>query len=381
VPVPQADGPMERVQQSESNAQQKFLTRIRECADMLATIEFRGEILCDAACIFKDFAGASDAILIDLSRDSLDIYRSNEEGEDGEERETSTTVILEESVGPLLELLCDRYLQELGIRIFNQKIVDPLEGLDEDSISKALDELGMTQGFILPLTVARNFGTENVLGILLINGVPSHRFADPAHLAMLRVAADLLSVSADNRDLGNALARLRPTDQVTGLASKNRLISQLNQEIMRAQYLNRSFALVLGDIDNFKSLNVRQGYRYGDLVLKTIADDLLAESRPIDTVCRWSGEAFLVLMPEIDADEAFDFAERCRKKVGEHPITPNDYCEEVFVTMSFGVAMFPDHGEKTDLLLRNVDLALLQSKLNGRNQSIIWSPEWTKHEI
>jgi diguanylate cyclase (GGDEF)-like protein len=363
---------MEREQASEISAQERFIAAIRDCATQLAMPHSREDVLTDSVHIFADFAGGSDALIIDLSRDTLDLYRCIEES--GEQK-SSATVILEESVVPLLELLRDRYMSEVGIRVFQHKIVEPPEGVEVDAIEESLEELGMNQGFILPLMVARNFGSENVTGILLIYDVPSHRFADPGHLALLRVAADLLSVTADNMELGNALARLRPTDLVTGLASRTRLQNQLAQEVDRAGFLNRSFALVHGDIDNLKALNMHQGYRYGDLVIKTIAYDVLVESRAIDIVARWGGEEYLVLMPEATAAEAFDFAERCRKRASAHAITPDDYHEEVFVTLSFGVVMFPEHGGNADVLLRNAELALLQSKLNGRNQTTMWSAD------
>lgn len=362
---------MEKETPSQFSAQERFILAIRDCAYKLSADQDREDILAVCASLYDEFCAASDVIIIDISRDELEIYRSSEEGEDPE-----STVILVESVVPLLDLLRDRYLEELGIRIFNQKIVDPPEGVADDCITEALEELGMTQGFILPLTIARHYFAENILGFVLIKNVPSNRFADPGHLALLRMATDLLSLTADNAELGSALARLRPTDQVTGLASKNRLLAHLSEEVARASYLQRSFALVLGDIDDFKSLNLRQGYRFADLVLKTVADDILAESRPIDIVSRWGSEEFLILMPETSAEDAFDFAERCRRRIAEHPITPNDYLEEIFVSLSFGVVVYPEHGQTLEHLLRNAELALLQSKLNGRNQSMLWSEEW-----
>lgn len=362
---------MDKDLRSEFSAQERFIIAIRDCAYRLATRQDREDILNDTACCFADFSGASDALIIDISREALELYRSAEEGEEPE-----STVILEESIVPILDLLRDRYLSELGIRIFNQRIVDPPEGIPDDLITEALEELGMTHGFIMPLTVARHYFAENVQGFLLIKNIPSNRFADPAHLALLRMAADLLSLTGDNSELGNALARLRPTDQITGLASNHRLMSQLTEEVERATYLGRTFALILADIDNFKSLHLRQGYRFGDLVIKTVADDLLLESRPIDMVSRWGSEEYLVLMPEVAEADALDFAERSRKRVAEHPITPNDYLEEIFVSLSCGVVMFPAHGRNAEHLLRNAELALLQSKLNGRNQSTLWSADF-----
>lgn len=365
---------MDKEQLSELNRQEYFILRIRDCADRLRVIHEREDILAEAAHVFSEFAGASDALIIDLSRETLDLYRSSDA--EGARKDGVTTVILEESVVPLLELLRDRYMCELGIRIFNKKIVTPPEGICEDILSLALDEIGVDQGFVLPLTVSRKFGTENVQGILLINNVPSYRFADPGHLALLRMAADLLSVTADNHDLGNALSRLRPTDQVTGLASRSRLLSQLVQEVERANYFDRSFALVMANIDHLKSLNEKKGHLYGDLAIKSVADDLLLEARSIDLVCRWNAEQYLVLMPEAGLAEAQEFAERCRVKISAHALIPDDYHQETFITTSLGVVLYPEHGLNHDLLLRNVELSLLQAQLNGRNQVAVWSTQW-----
>lgn len=358
------------MQKNQSQKQEQFILRLRSCAEEIAFLEKREEILIEVATLFCEVSEASASLIIDFSREQLDLYRSKAEEE---MPLTSSAVILEESVSPILDLIQDRYQNELGIRVANKKIVEPLEKVDREVLSDSLEELGINQGFIIPLMVSRNFGAENIFGILLINDIPAHLFADPTHLALLRMAADFLSLTADNMDMGNALARLKPTDQATGLASRNKLLSHLWQEIGRCDYLKRSFALVHVDIDKLKVLNAQDGYRYGDLVIKTIAEDLLAEARPIDTVCRWAGEEYLILLPEIEADEALHFAERCRERISAHPITPDDYHQEIYVTISAGLVVFPHHGASADTLLRKAELALLQSKLSGRNQTTVWS--------
>lgn len=360
--------------QKQSQKQENFIFGLRNCAADIAAIEKREEVLTEVANLFTEVSEASAALIIDFSREKLDLYRSTKGG--SELALTSTAVILEESIGPLLELIQDRYIHQSGIKVANKQIVNPLENVDKNVLSAALDELGINQGFIIPLMISRNYGAENLFGILIINDVPSHLFADPAHLALLRLSADFLTLTADNMDMGNALARLKPTDQTTGLASRNRLLSTLAQELNRCEYLNSSFAILHADIDRLKELNSQDGYRYGDLVIKTVADLLLAESRPIDTVSRWAGEEYLILMPETGAENALEFAERCRKRINQEPITPDDYHQEIFVSISIGISLYPEHGTSTDILLRNAELALLHSKLNGRNQSSIWTESW-----
>lgn len=365
---------MEKQELTSVAGQDDFIQRLRACAQKLASrVPDRAEILTEAARLFASFASASDAVLMDFSRETLDIYRSGDVTRG--KCTAASTVIFEESLTPLVELLHDRFIDDLGMRIFDRRIVDAPPDLDEEVISKALEELGMTQGFIFPLKVVRNFGAQNIQGLMLIKNVSSARFADPSHFALLRMALDLLSLTSDNMDLGNSLSRLRTTDQMTGLASRSRFTASLTQEIARSEYLGRTFGLIHGDIDKAKLFNIDHGYRYGDLIIKTVAEDLLAESRPIDLVCRWGGEEYIMLLPELSAQEVFDVAERCRKRIEEHPIAPDDFRQEVFVSISFGVVAYPEHGATADLLYRNADLALLQAKMDGRNRTVMWSED------
>lgn len=364
---------MEKQELTGIAGQDDFIQRLRSCAQKLASrAPDRAEILSEAARLFANFATASDAVLMDFSRESLDVYRS---GDVARSTGGSSTVIFEESLAPLVELLHDRYIDDLGIRVFDRRIIDAPQDTEEEVISQALEELGMNQGFILPMKVVRNFGAQNIQGLLLIKNVSSARFADPAHFGLLRMALDLLSLTADNMDLGNSLSRLRSTDQMTGLASRNRFMAALTQEIARSEYLGRTFGIIHGDIDKAKLFNIDHGYRYGDLIIKTVAEDLLEEARPIDLVCRWAGEEYIMLLPELSAQEVFEVAERCRKRIEAHPISPDDFRQEVFVSISFGVVAYPEHGATADLLYRNADLALLQAKMDGRNRTVMWSED------
>ena len=364
---------MENQELTSVAGQDDFIQRLRHCAQKLASrAPDRAEILTEAAKLFAAYASAADAVLMDFSRETLDIYRS---GESAKGKGSGSTVIFEESVAPLVELLHDRFIDDLGIRVFDRKVIDAPNDIEDDVISQALDELGMNQGFVFPLKVVRNFGAQNIQGLLLIRDVPSAHFADPAKFALLRMALDLISLTSDNMDLGNSLSRLRTTDLMTGLASRNRFMSALAQEIERSEYLGRSFGVIHGDIDKAKLLNTDHGYRYGDLIIKTVAEDLLAEARPIDLVCRWGGEEYIMLLPELSAEDVFEVAERCRKRIETHPISPDEFRQEVFVSISFGVVAYPEHGITADHLYRNADLALLQAKMDGRNRSVLWSDD------
>lgn len=352
--------------------QSEFIMSIRECMEKMSWIS-KDEALIDAATICAEFAEATDALIIDLSKERIDLYRSKPEN--NRKHHQHSTVVLEESLAPLVEFIIDRCLDNTGLRIHNHRIIDPPEDVAPDFLQSSLEELGIASGFIFPLAIARNYGTDRVQGLVLVRNSPSSRFADPLVFSLLRMGVDLLSLSSDNCDLGQALSRLRSSDPLTGLATRQQLLAALDREFERSSFFGRSFSLVIADIDDLKNFLAIHGHLFGDYAIKAVADVLKAEARPIDVVCRFGGEEFLVLLPECGANAAEEFAERCRKKIAEHMIMPRELDTDVFVTASFGVTVYPEHGLKKETMLNKAELALLSSKLNGRNTVTVFKDE------
>lgn len=363
---------METESQSKvSSKQSDFIMSIRDCMEKMSWIS-KEEALIDAASLFAEFAEASDALIIDLSKERIDLYRSEAEGDRQKE---SSTVVLEESLAPLVEFIMDRCLDNTGLRVHNHKIIDPPEDVPPEFLQACLEELGMASGFVFPMAIMRNYGTDRVQGLVLVRNSPPSRFADPLVFSLLRMGVDLLSLSSDNCDLGQALSRLRASDPLTGLSTRHQLMTALDKEIERSAFFSRPFSIVIADIDDLRTFVGINGHLFGDYAIKAVADDMLGEARPVDIVCRYSGEEFLVMLPEWGAKEAEEFAERCRKKIAQHMIMPRELDTDVFVTASFGVAVYPDHGSKKETLLNKVELALLSSKLNGRNTVTVFQDE------
>lgn len=344
---------------------------MRDCTEKLSWSD-REEALIEASTIFANFAEASDAVIIDLSKETLDLYRSKSDSS-AQTASQSPTVVMEESLVPVLEFIMDRCLDNTGMRIHNHKIIDPPEDVPADALEESFEELGMSSGFVFPLAITRNYGTDKIQGLVLIRNAPSRRFADPLVFALLRMGVDLLSLSSDNCDLGQALSRLRSSDSLTGLATRHQLFSAIDKELERSAFFARKFALVMADIDSLKSFVLKNGHLFGDYAIKAVADELMAEARPVDVVCRYGGEEFMVLLPECDEESAVAFAERCRRRISEHMIMPRELDTDVFVTASFGIVVFPAHGVRKETILNKAELAILQSKLNGRNTVTLWS--------
>jgi diguanylate cyclase (GGDEF)-like protein len=157
------------------------------------------------------------------------------------------------------------------------------------------------------------------------------------------------------------LERLSVTDKLTGIFNRNKLDDVLSYELSNAARYDRTFSLILGDIDHFKAVNDRFGHITGDAVLKDFGVLLRSSCRCIDTVGRWGGEEFLIICPETKIDGAWGLAERIRRIVADHPFPISKR-----VTISFGVAEYR-RGDDAAALLKRADEALYAAKNRGRN--------------
>ena len=168
-------------------------------------------------------------------------------------------------------------------------------------------------------------------------------------------------------ELKEAVARLEEQalrDELTGLYNRRALDQRLEEEVHRALRHNRCFSLLFIDVDDFKDLNDSYGHYLGDQVLREIGQTLLANGRAMDVFFRYGGEEFVAILPETKASDALKVAERVRRAVAEHPFAGG----AVQVTVSVGVAAFPDHGESVSELLKAADRAQYRAKGRGKNR-------------
>ncbi len=164
------------------------------------------------------------------------------------------------------------------------------------------------------------------------------------------------------------LERTSVTDELTGLANRRRLTTELEREVRRSDRHGHSFAALMLDVDRFKRFNDSYGHPAGDAVLQRVAGVLRDNARDVDTVARYGGEEFLVILPETAAPGAAYVAERIRDAVERERFTPEPGGAEVGVTVSIGYAVFPGHARTPEALVEAADQALYRSKEGGRNR-------------
>jgi diguanylate cyclase (GGDEF)-like protein len=167
------------------------------------------------------------------------------------------------------------------------------------------------------------------------------------------------------RESRQGLERLSTTDPLTGLHNRRRMMEALDNEVRRSRRLKHHFAVIMADVDHFKRYNDAHGHPAGDVVLKRVAAILGEATRDVDVVARYGGEEFFVLMPETDGGGAADVADRVRERLAAEP-PPGGA-----ITLSFGVAEFPAHGDTGETLIAIADAALYQAKREGRNRVVV----------
>lgn len=169
-------------------------------------------------------------------------------------------------------------------------------------------------------------------------------------------------------ELNHKLEELSATDQLTGLKNRRYLDQSLAEEFARCSRYGHTMAVLLMDIDHFKSFNDSYGHLVGDECLKDVAHCVRKGLRwPSDRAARYGGEEFCVILPETDKEGAFTVAERVRKNVENLNFMVND--KRVPVTISIGVAVLvPNQNLGVSFVLETADNALYESKEAGRNR-------------
>ncbi len=190
--------------------------------------------------------------------------------------------------------------------------------------------------------------------------------------ALHQTNAALQTQLEQTRQLQSQLSDQANRDGLTGLYNRRYLDSSLQRELARCQRDGSTLSLVLVDIDFFKQVNDRHSHGAGDAVLQGMAALLTALTRVSDVACRFGGEEFFVLLPQMSPASAYAKAEQLRLAFAAETVLYEGAA--IQCTLSAGVATFPADGQTPAALIRCADLALYQAKSEGRNRSVLYRP-------
>src|SRR2546425_856329 len=161
------------------------------------------------------------------------------------------------------------------------------------------------------------------------------------------------------------LEKLSLTDSLTGLYNRRHLMGTLASEVQRSRRLRRSFTVLLADVDRFKQYNDTHGHLAGDAALVKIAEVFRRTTRAVDCVASYGGGEFVVMLLEANMATAALVAERVRARVAEQDLGEGN------LTLSIGVAEYPDGGDTPEELIATADAAMYKAKSAGRNQVVV----------
>jgi diguanylate cyclase (GGDEF)-like protein/PAS domain S-box-containing protein len=250
---------------------------------------------------------------------------------------------LKDLLGPIYPMNLPHILGALRgeAQLFEREIPDPAGGPPRHSQAHYIPDVvnGVVQGFVV-----------------LVTDITGRRNLE----LQLREAQERASAMATH-------------DFLTGLPNRPLFEDRLTHEIEVSKRTRRQFAVLFLDLDGFKTVNDSLGHRAGDKVLREAAIRLAQTVRASDTVSRTGGDEFLILLPEIrEIDQAGHVARELLATIAREPFAVDG--QSLALTLSIGIAFYPDHGSNIDELMANADRALYDAKRAGKNQFAYFTP-------
>ena len=181
------------------------------------------------------------------------------------------------------------------------------------------------------------------------------------------IQANMKQIKSQSRQLAINEARLQELsirDYLTNLFNRRYLEETLEREIQRAERTQNPLGVIMMDIDNFKQINDTFGHPTGDIVLKELGKLLAVQIRQSDIACRYGGDEFVLILPDTSRDTTKRRAESIIKKAKSLNIP-------VSITISLGIAIFPNDGMTSQVILKSADTALYKAKHEGRNRAVM----------
>jgi len=212
-------------------------------------------------------------------------------------------------------------------------------------------------------------GNEYIQGFLGIDSVLSVRKWSGNHIRLLKILSNLLADGLLKIKAEKDIEYMAYYDYLTGLPNRSLFMDRLKQTVHMAQRTGKLVGVIFIDLDSFKIVNDTIGHSGGDLLIQQVAQGLVRRLRKMDTVARFSGDEFLVMVSNISKCKDIVTIADNIVKLFEKPFTVSG--QEFFVTVSAGVAVYPVDGEDAGTLIKNAELAMYKAKSRGKNQYVL----------
>lgn len=268
----------------------------------------------------------------------------------------------------------DKYTGQVDMpySLFTFSPVNISEELD-NRIKQILSEYGFercSKTIILPVGDRKSTKAVIMVGISDLNKNHSKMFEETKN--QIDIFLRHLNIEIENSILHEEINKASITDALTGLYNRRYFKKRVEQEFSRARRVGFPVSIMISDLDNFKYYVDSYGHPKGDQILSEIASLVKNSVRESDVVCRFGGDEFAYLLPFTSSTEARVLAERIRKIVSKYNFLKEEREEGINLTMSIGIATFPEHGQIDDEIIQKADRALFHSKTEGKNRITIY---------
>jgi diguanylate cyclase (GGDEF)-like protein len=233
--------------------------------------------------------------------------------------------------------------------------------VEESELHAAMRTVGIEAG---PTLVVPLHGREREAGLIAIDG--EGREFTASEIGRARIVTAHAQLALANAERYNHAKERAFIDDVTNAYNARYLLQTTEHEIQRAERYDRKLSVLFLDLDRFKLVNDNFGHLVGSQVLRQLSEVLTACIRQVDTLARYGGDEFTILLTDTDHEVGLTVAERIRSTVAETRFE-GDRGDAIHLEISIGVATYPDHSEQRDTLLDAADKAMYLAKARGRN--------------
>ncbi len=256
--------------------------------------------------------------------------------------------------------LCKSLEEEKVFAIFKEQLKKYIGVSDCKFTREDIEPQEYKEKTVVPLKI-----DKDNLGLLIVGGIRER------DLDTFNILAQQFLLGVKRAILYQRVQAIAITDGLTQVFSRRYCLGRFREEIERSKKFKHNFSFMMIDIDYFKNYNDRYGHLVGDAVLREVADTIKESVRQIDLVGRYGGEEFLIILVETAAQQSGFVAERIRKAVEDRQIKVYD--EDIKVTISIGVATFPEDAREPQAIIERADRALYRAKEAGRNKACLYS--------
>ena len=245
---------------------------------------------------------------------------------------------------------------------------------EEEKVKNLINEYGFNRCkgiIILPLFNAKKTKAIGIVGLLkkrkreILNEFKKTK-------EIMEILLSHFNLEIENSLLQEELNIISITDPLTELYNRRYFNMRLKEEFLKAKREGYPFSLMISDLDNFKKYIDKLGHPFGDIILKEVANLVKTSLRATDIICRFGGDEFAYILPFSTSLEAKVVAERIKKNVENFKFLKGEVNEEVHITLSIGIASFPEHGNFEIEILSKADKALFMAKNMGKNVIVIY---------